>query len=319
MQTMTSRHPHRNGQARTAAVALAGVLALLLPSASAEGQVRQTQQASAMTASAPTPAQADVGIVASAGRDVPLPLAIDIILRAVPEGQARPEIRIEPEHLAEGIAISWTAGRPWHEALRSGVRAAGLGVEEVDGSWLIRIPTLPLPPEVPEEIEARIREDLAAQKAEREAGTRVARTADPPPEQGAGAASTATVPSTPAAAAPHAITPLVIAKQPPAAAQPRWTANANASLLSILQQWSSRAGWNLVYQFPGLPRLDAELAVEGEFFDALQQLADRMNAIQAARNEPRPKLVLYQRNSVLVVTVQEPETGRADAAQSPRG
>lgn len=257
-------------------------------------------------------------IVATSGRDVPLSIALETFQKHQ-EADNPITFRIEPPELADTVLLTWTAGRTWKETLRASLRAQKISLEETETEWVIRIPTLPLPPPVPEEIEAKIRSAASTAVSAptvvspgmttplAEARTNVRPTNSQSP-------SLAT-PQPPPTQTPVA-TPVAIAPQTQSQNLTKWVAQGNASLLSVLQTWTSRAGWNLVYQFPGLPRLDSDLVIEGEFIDALQQLAERMNAIQSARNERIPKMVLYQRNQVLVVTTQDPSNMPAAAPQA---
>ncbi|CND05399.1 putative secretion system protein PilL [Yersinia intermedia] len=79
-------------------------------------------------------------------------------------------------------------------------------------------------------------------------------------------------------------------------AQPEWKVRQGSSLHSVLQEWSNRAGWNLVWNSEYSYTLQASATFKGDYISATKQLFDALGDMN-----PPIYPELYQGNYVLQV------------------
>jgi len=82
----------------------------------------------------------------------------------------------------------------------------------------------------------------------------------------------------------------------PAAAQETWVVGPGKGLRAQLEEWSSSAGWTLVWQNPAYDMdLGSGVALRGSFEEAVVSLVESI---------PSAEAILYRGNKTLVVTIK---------------
>ena len=76
-----------------------------------------------------------------------------------------------------------------------------------------------------------------------------------------------------------------------------WSVRTGDDLETVLKQWASRAGWNIVWKSDNAYHLAGSTTFTGSFLEALDHL---MTAMQDAR--PAPIANIYTQNQTIVVT-----------------
>jgi len=83
----------------------------------------------------------------------------------------------------------------------------------------------------------------------------------------------------------------------PFIAAPEWKASRGSDLHSVLQQWSTRAGWSLVWNSEYSYTLLADATFKGDYISAVKELFEALDGIH-----PNIYPELYKGNYVLKVS-----------------
>jgi len=79
-----------------------------------------------------------------------------------------------------------------------------------------------------------------------------------------------------------------------------WYAPKGQTLAAVLAAWADQSGWSFKYEAVGIAyRLDAPLALQGSFTDAVSSLVYSIAA------EPRPTVVFHTKNKMLVLKADQ--------------